>query len=696
MHRPTRLPLRAPRSIALLLGCVPLVTGAAGVQEVIVTSTRVNQDPLTVPMAITAVEMDAIQSNQQLGLDEALGRVPGVFFQNRYNFAQDLRISIRGFGSRSNFGIRGIKLFVDGIPSTTTDGQGGVDDIDLGSTQRVEVIRGAASSLYGAAAGGVISLYTEDGPERPFVEAGLSLGEFDYQKYQVKAGGQTGRLNWLVNTSYMNMEGYRKHSWAQNGLINSKFRWDIDETSDLTVVVNAFDSPRADDPGGLSAAQVRTNRKQAFCNLNAFNDACRFASGEAIDQQKAGFVYRKEFNEQHQIVLRNYYVWRGFEGLQPFQASGYIEFDRFFYGGGAQYIWTGELYGHSNRLTFGVDLDEQEDDRQRYDNDFGVRGVQTLDQLEAADSQGVFVQNEFAILDNLLLTLGARYDMLDLSVEDRFLANGDQTAELEFDELSPMLGLMWSPLDELNLYTNYTSSFETPTFTELANPAQAGTLGGFANVTRQLAKTFEIGAKGNLGPRVIYDVAAYTTAVEDEITNVITEGSRAFFVNADTERRGVETAVGVNVFEGLDVTATYTFSDFEFDRFSRTPANEGNALPGVPEHQFYAVVNYRHPSGLYVNWDMLHVNRYWADNGNTAQNPSYQVANLRFGRPFVRGNVTFEPYVGLNNMFNEEYNGNVRLNAVAPPAPGATPRYFEPAPEKNVYGGIQVRYDFDS
>jgi len=684
--------LPTARAAAALLGAVLLVPGAhaRGVsEEITVTATRVEKNILDVPMAVARVDAEDIRQTQQLGIDEALNQVPGVFFQNRYNFAQDLRVSIRGFGARAAFGIRGIKIFVDGIPSTTADGQGGVDDIDIGSLQRIEVIRGPASSLYGSAAGGVLSMFTEDGPDTPFVQVGLSAGEFDFQRYQLKAGGQSGALNYLVSASYLNLEGYRRHSWVQHGQVNSKFRYDIDGTSDLTVVVNAVDSPRADDPGGLRAADVAVNRKQAFCGLSAFNDSCRFAAGEELEQQKLGLVYRKAFGTQHEVVLRNYYVWRDFANRLPFASSAIVEFDRLFLGGGAQYTYSGELFGRPNRFSAGFDIDSQEDDRRRFDNLTGDKGPLVFEQVEQADAYGVYFQNEFALSDAIELTVGGRYDVIDLEVDDRFLANGDQTNGLDFDEFSPMVGLSWTPIAQMHLYFNYSTAFETPTFTELANPAQAGTLGGFANVTSQNATSFEVGVKGLIGPRLAYDFAAYTADVDDEITNVVNDGSRAFFENADTERDGVEASVTVNVFDGLDVTAAYTFSDFEFSRFADNRAAEGNKLPGIPEHQFYAVVSYRHPSQLYVTWDMLHVGRFYADNDNTVENDAYQVSNLSFGRPFTFGRVRVEPQFGINNLFNEDYIGNVRINAFGG-------RFFEPAPERNIYGGVTVRYDFDS
>jgi iron complex outermembrane receptor protein len=674
------------RGASLTLAATLPLAAIASDEEFTVTATRVERDALRTPLAISTVERESIARRQQLGIDESMLRIPGVVFQNRYNFAQDTRVSIRGFGARSQFGIRGVKIYIDGIPSTLPDGQGGIDDIDLNSVARMEVLRGPAAALYGASAGGVINIFTEDGPDQPYAEAGVNRGEFDFGRYTLKSGGQSGALNWLVSGSYLNLDGYRDHSEVNHSLINSKFRYTFRDGSELTAIVNAVDSPVSDDPGGLTAAQVRQNRKQAAANN------LRFDSGEWLEQQKLGLVYTRDMGEYHHLQLRNYYVWRDFAnnlaiGVPFAAADGVVEFSRFFYGGGAQYSYDAPVLGHANRVTVGFDIDRQEDDRQRYLNVAGARGALSFDQDEAAESRGLYLHNEFGITEQVDLLLGLRYDSIDLDVDDRFLANGDQTDGLDFDQLNPMAGIVYSPMRELNLYANYGTAFETPSFTELANASRGGTLGGFGNVSAQQAKSYEVGAKGLVLERLSYDFAVYYATVEDEIVSVVNNGGRSFFQNADTERNGVETSLRYEVFKGLDLAVAYTYQDFTFDRFQAAPGIEGNTLPGNPEHQFYAEVAYTHASGFWAIFDMLHMDEIYADNANTAQNDAYHVANLRFGRDFAFGQWGVSPVFGINNLFDEEYNQNVILNA-------AGGRYFEPAPDRNVYGGLTARYTF--
>ncbi|MBI2993558.1 MAG: TonB-dependent receptor [Gammaproteobacteria bacterium] len=660
-------------------------------KEVVVTATRIQQRLSDVPGGVTIIEQRDLQlGRQQLGLDEALARVPGVFFQDRYNFAQDLRIAVRGFGARSNFGIRGVKVFVDDIPSTLPDGQSGVDDIDLGSLSRAEVIRGPSSSIYGSSSGGVLNLYTEDGPDTPFAEAGITIGAFDQQKYQLKAGGQHGDLNYLLNGSYLNYDGYRDHSEVNHALFNSKFRYDVDAASDLTLVFNLVDSPVADDPGALTAADVEADPRQAQPR-NLSSDA-----GESLQQQKFGWLYRREFGSVHELRLRNYYTWRDFRNLLPlgthipFSAiDGVVEFDRFFYGGGVQYTYSGNFFGRGNRVTAGFDVDVQEDDRQRYVNSSGAQGPLTFDQLEEANAWGFYVRDALALSDSLELTVGGRFDVIDLSVDDRFPANGDQSSSLDFDEFSPSVGLTWNAWKEIYLFAGYATAFETPTFTELGTPAQElnANLGGFANVQAQTATGFESGARGMLWDGANFEIAAFHMDVEDEITNVVSVANRAFFENADTDRTGVEASFVAEWYDGLRLTAAYTYSDFTFESFPSNPAAVGSHLPGIPEQQFYAELAYFHESGFYVVWDVLVVDELFTNNLNTEVSPGYTVSNLRLGGEFNFGSWRLSPYVGLNNLFDESYSGNVRLNAFGG-------RTFEPAPGFNPYGGVKVGFDF--
>jgi iron complex outermembrane receptor protein len=662
-------------------------SGGGVLEEVIVTATRIPTDMVSLPFAVGSVGREEIQrARQQLGLDEALATVPGLFFQNRYNFAQDLRIAIRGFGARANFGIRGIRIFADDIPLTLPDGQGSVDAIDLGSAEQVEVIRGPFSAVYGSASGGVINIRTEDGPDTPFISGRVNLGSYDYRQAQLKAGGQSGKLNWLANVSSTELDGYRDHARYESSLLNSKFRYDFNETASLTVVVNAVDSPTADDPGGLNAREVAEDRRQAAPRNLLYN------AGEALDQQSLGLAFRKQIGASQELKLRNYYVHRQFNNLLPFDINsngqgGAVDLSRRFSGLGGSYSWDSEIGSHGNRLIMGFDYDAQRDHRKRFANNQGTLGDLTTNQDEDVTTTGIYLQDVFELTGSASLTLGGRFDDVDYEVTDRTGEGG--SGQRSFTEFNPMAGINWAVRDAVNLYGNVSSSFDPPATTELANP-EAPT--GFnQDLESQTATNYEIGVKGLVTGRLRYELALFHIDVKDEIVPFELEGSgQSFFQNAGSSTHdGLETAVSMELAPGLMGSATYTWSDFTFDEFRgvNDEVYDGNRIPGVPEHLFNLDLTWSHPSGFYAAWDLLYVGRFYADNANEVETDAYLVSNLRSGYRWASGGWLLEPFLGINNLFDEEYFGNIRLNA-------SFGRYYEPAPERNIYAGLSLHYGF--
>ncbi len=683
---------------------------AEKLEDITVQATRVDKSLYEIPASVGYVGKDDIQfGRQQLGLDESLIKIPGLWMPNRYNFNQDLSISIRGFGKRSTFGIRGVKIYVDGIPNTLPDGQGGIDTIDIGSTDRMEVIRGPASSLYGAAAGGVINIYTEDGPvDTPFIEGRATMGSHDFSKFQLKTGGQKDRLNYLVNLSRFNLDGYRDHSKIENTLLNSKFRYDIDATSDFTLTVSVLDKPIADDPGGLCKTStvgsictgVTPDRTAAQRN----NTGARFDAGETVEQQQFGLLYRKSIGAKHELTARNYYQFRDFHAKLPngppvTPSGGMIELDRFFLGGGLQNAYTDTFFGHQNRLTVGVDVDSQMDERKNFDNLLGAMGPLALDQDEDVFSWGVFLQNEFSITDNLELTLGVRYDEVEFEFTDYFLTDFDQSGAAKFSEWSPQAGLLWKAHAAINLFGNVSTSFETPSTREFAAPAGPG---GFNTaLTAQTSINYEIGVKGLLPGRTSYELSIFRIDTQDELLPAGTnDGGSVFFTNTgETERNGVEAGLIFRPLPGLDVTLNYTYSDFEFTKLVVPGLGGGSfageKIPGIPEQMGFAEIAYFAPSGFYGILDFQYVDKVYTNNayrrnsgalvpqGDAADD--YTLLNFRMGYTTNIGDTVFTPFFGINNITNQKYIGNIRVNE-------GNVRFFEPAPELNVFAGISLTF----
>ncbi len=662
-----------------LIYALPVLCAAqeSSLGPITITATRVEKAVDEIPAAVSVVGQDDIQlGNEQLGLDESLGGVPGLFMLNRYNFAQDLRASIRGFGARSSFGIRGIKIIVDGIPETLPDGQGSVDGIDIGSARQITVIRGPASSLYGNASGGAILVESEKGPVVPFASARATVGDFGFYNSQVKTGGESGRLNYLLNLSDTSTDGYREHSEYENTQLNGRFEFTLDDNSSLLATLHHTDQPLANDPGGLTAADAELDPEQAWAPNVTFD------AGEALEQTRLGLLYKTSLSENRGFEARVYNTQRDFSNKLPFVNGGAVDLDRNFTGAGIKFTLPGELGGRPNRLLLGMDYDRQDDDRRRFDNLSGTLGAQTFDQNELVTSAGVYLQNETRLNDKAELTLGIRYDDVEFDVDDDFLADGDDSGEIDFDQASPMVGVSVGLDGATRFYATISTAFETPTTTEFANPAG----GGFnQSLEPQESTNYEIGIKRQTGEQR-FELALFHIDVDNELTPFELMGRR-FFENAGKSTRdGLELSYSRNLARQIGLTLAYTYSDFEFDRFTYVNGDvfDGNRIPGIPQDLLYVDLSWFGQGGYYATWDITYTGELYADNANQDKVDSSQVSNLRVGYNGFFGDWEVSPFLGVNNLFDENYNSNIRINAFGG-------RYFEPAPERNAYVGILIR-----
>lgn len=682
MNDYTRAGMLKPGYVAVLIA----MTGASGtayaqpgdLEEIIVTATPIEQSLSNVAAAVSVVELEDIQlARQQLTLDESLSRVPGMFMQSSTNFSRDLRVSMRGFGARSAFGIRGIKVIVDGIPETLPDGQGSVDAIDLGSTGRIEVLRGPSSSIYGNASGGVISVTSESPPEEHSTTIRASAGEYGFRKLQAKVGGTSGSVGYVVSVSESEIDGYRDHSEAENSQLSARLNFDLRGDQTLTTVFNYTDQPVSNDPGGINAAQAAADPRSPR-DFNLSRDA-----GEALEQTRLGLVYSIPFSNGHALRARGHYVTRDFSNKLPIQSGGQVSYDREFFGGGLSYTHSGTFGGRSNELVVGIDFDSQDDDRVRFDNNNGARGDLTFNQNEKVESRGVYLQDILALSDAVDISLGIRFDDVEYDVTDRFLTDGfDDSGSLDFSETSPMIGINVELTESLNVYATYSTAFETPTTTELANRDDSG---GFnQSLTAQDAENFEVGFRGTIGSHSLFEVALFDMEVDDEL---LPDGENAagrdVFTNAGSSTRtGVEFSLISEPTDRLRTTLSYTWSDFEFDDFG---AFSGNDIPGIADTILFAEVTYSHPRGWFASLDARRIGEQYANNANTTRVDGYTVANLRIGAEFQSGSTRLSPFVGINNLTDESYFADIRINAFGS-------RFFEPAPDRNIYAGITVEF----
>ena len=646
-----------------------------------VSAPRLARELYATPAAVSTIDQDAIaQGQQRVRLDESLNRVPGVFLQNRDNFAQGQRISIRGFGARAPFGVRGITVMVDGIPYTLPDGQAQLDAIDLDSAERIEVIRGPSSVLYGNAAGGVIDITTADGRDNPGTRLRMGAGSDGYQKMALQNGGVQGDWSHHISLTALNVDGYREQSSTEKYLLNAKLRRELGSDRALTAIINLLDNPRSEDPGALNAREVAEGRDQAAPNSLALD------AGQTVDQQLIGLQYEDLSAGEGELYLKGFIAQRDFEQQLPFVGSSRLGYQRDYMGASAEYHHEVTLGNLPLNYIVGVDAVRQKDDRFRNDvNPQGAVGEPLADETQTATSTGVFAQGDLALSELLTLSLGTRFDRVDLDVDDDFAADGDQSGQRTFNEWSGSAGLSYRYRPQHQAYINTGTAFETPTFSEFANPAG----GGFnPSVEPQKAWNREVGLRGYIEPLALdYDVALFSVRVRDELVPY-DEGGRTFYQNAgDTKRDGVELALGWQLADQWRLDSALTLARYEFDEFA-TPSErfDGNRIPGLPEQTWVNQLTWENLDERFATLETEYVGDLVADNANETSVDSYWLVNLRVGDGWQLSQQTrLSAYVGLRNLLDEEHYSNVRLN-------GTFGRFYEPAPGRSVYGGVELSF----
>lgn len=645
---------------------------------IVVTATREPESIMAVPASISVVDQPEIQdARATVSLAEPLNRIPGVFVQDSGNYAQDVRIQIRGFGTRSAFGIREIKVLVDGLPETLPDGQTQLDGLDLDAIRRIEVLRGAASSLYGNASGGVIQFFTEDGPDTPQAKLRLTGGSYGLGKVEVKGGGRAGDARLFVSGSYFHVDGYRDHSASQTGVVNAKLRWDPSPTTTATFLLNYYDSPEGQDPGGLTTAEVQASRRQARA-LNAALDA-----GEEVQQVRAGATASHSIGDS-EISGYGYVLYRDFDNRLPIPAQagdGIVTFQRLSPGGGGRYTYRGAVAGWQQQLSVGLDAQYQEDDRRRFANDAGQRGALGLQQQERVTGFGAYLREAVYLTSDVEVSAGVRYDVVHFAVDADFPPDAADSGSRTFDALSPAGGVVWSPAHGLSLFANAGTAFQVPTTTELANPDGAGFN---PDLEPQTALSFELGGRIERSD-LSAGAALYHIDIRDELIAFESDSGRTAFRNAGRSRRyGLELDGSVELLPGLRWNSAVTLINARFtDYTTATGSFDGNREPGIPPWQVYQELAYRHPSGLFAALEAFFVGGYYVNDANTDRSRGYPVVNLRLGYDRDLWGFGVSPFVGFNNLTDARYDGTVRLNALGG-------RYYEPAAGFNVYGGIGV------
>ncbi|HEX6133912.1 MAG TPA: TonB-dependent receptor [Longimicrobiales bacterium] len=675
---------------ALLASCaVPVVaqaeqdTARVALDTLRVPVTRSLVSAARAPVSLSLVTRSHIQDARAgIGLDESLASIPGLTVDNRQNFSLGSRIAIRGMGARAAFGVRGIRVLVDGVPLTMPDGQTNLTNLDLGSAGAIHVLRGPASALFGNAAGGVIAVETEPAPGARSAEARITLGDQGRSsltrlvKAQVKVAETVGDVDYLASVSRLHADGYRDHGRARQTLVNARAGYRVGAHTRLALVLNAVDMPVAENPGALPLDSA-LNRPTMAWQRNVDT-----GSGESAKQAQLG-VNLQHAGRSARTDVSAYALRRTLENPLPF---AFIDLARWAGGIRAQHERRLGAFG----LTGGLDVEAQSDDRFEFDNAAGQpSGTARRDQNDRVASIGPFVQ---ARLDagRLGLTLGARYDAVRFETVDRRDTVPLQSGERTLHAPSLMAGVVMA-LSQVTVFGNVATSFQTPTTTELLNappaPGAPCCPAGFnQELDPQRALSAELGLRGSLFDRLRYDVAAYVMDVRDALVQFQVSGvdGREFFRNAGrTRHRGIELAVDASLGDGFSAAGAYALTDVRFRDDGDSTRYEGNRVPGIAPHKLFAATTWTH-DGTSITAEVRHIGGQFANDANTVEADGYTLLDLRATTALGLGAIEIAPFAALSNLLDEEYPGSLTVNAAAG-------RFFEPAPGFNIVIGASVR-----
>ncbi len=680
--------------------------------EVSVSATRVERSNMDIPAAIDTIDQRTIrEGNPQVNLSEVLNRVPGITVSNRQNYAQDLQISSRGFGARSTFGVRGLRLIADGIPATMPDGQGQAATFNLSSAQSIEVLRGPFASLYGNSAGGVVQIFTADGPQEPTFSLNALYGSYGAFKLDTHYGGQQGPLNMVIDTSRFETHGYRDHSATRRDHLNAKFKYDLGGAGVFTLVLNAFDQPETEDPLGLTAAQVAQNPRQA---LNAASvggtatNAYSFNTRKSIAQNQAGLTYEVSLWADTKWHARVYGGDRQVTQHLAIPATtqagathsgGVVDLDRGYGGAALRLTHETRLAGTAFTLSAGVDYDRMKERRNGFLNNAGITGALKRNEDNTVSNADVYAQAEWQATRQLTLLAGLRHSRVTFESSDYFIATGnpDDSGGIDYSRTTPAFGLTYKLTPTFNAYANVGKGFETPTFAELAYRSGGATGLNFAlRPAHSLHR--EIGLKTLVGDQGRLNVALFRIDASDEIVVESNAGGRSTFKNVQgTRREGLELSYAQKLPRGFEAALSYTQMNARFMQSYTTVMGApsvavavlaGNKLPGIAGNHLYGELLWRYAaSGFHAALEARHSGKVWVNDQNAEFAGAYSVFNLRAGLQQRGRDWKLTEFVRVDNVANRAYIGSVIVA-------DSNGRYYEPAPGRNGMVGVNAEFKF--
>ncbi|WP_319854716.1 TonB-dependent receptor PqqU [Klebsiella quasipneumoniae] len=695
------------RHAALPALLLPLIAAAqaADEQTMVVTAAPTTVSELDTPAAVSVVNGDEMrQAAPRVNLSESLGAVPGLQVQNRQNYAQDLQLSIRGFGSRSTYGVRGLRIYVDGIPATMPDGQGQTSNIDIGSVDTIEVLRGPFSALYGNSSGGVINVTSQTGTQPPTVEASSYYGSFGTWHYGMKAtgavgdGSHAGDVDYTVSTNRFTTHGYRDHSGARKNLANARLGVRINDVSKLTLLLNSVDI-KANDAGGLTADEWRDNPRQS-------PRGDQYNTRKNTRQTQAGLRYERQLSAQDDLSVMMYAGEREttqFQSiprapqLKPSHAGGVIDLTRHYQGIDTRLTHRGELLVPVT-LTAGLDYENMSERRKGYENfvmvngapQYGEQGALRRNERNLMWNVDPYLQTQWQLTDKLSLDAGVRYSSVWFDSNDYYITpgNGDDSGDASYHKWLPAGSLKYALTDAWNVYLSAGRGFETPTINELSyrSDNQSGLNFGLKPSTND---TVEIGSKTRIGNGLL-TAALFQTDTDNEIVVDSSSGGRTSYKNAGkTRRQGMELGLDQQFGESWRLKAAWTWLDATYRTNVCGDAScNGNRIPGIARNMGYASFGYQPEQGWYAGNDIRYMSDIMANDENTAKAPSWTVVGLTTGYKWSYGRMDMDLFGRVDNLFDREYVGSVIVNE-------SNGRYYEPAPGRNYGIGLNLAWRFE-
>lgn len=695
------------RHAALPALLLPLIAAAqaADEQTMVVTAAPTTVSELDTPAAVSVVNGDEMrQAAPRVNLSESLGAVPGLQVQNRQNYAQDLQLSIRGFGSRSTYGVRGLRIYVDGIPATMPDGQGQTSNIDIGSVDTIEVLRGPFSALYGNSSGGVINVTSQTGTQPPTVEASSYYGSFGTWHYGMKAtgavgdGSHAGDVDYTVSTNRFTTHGYRDHSGARKNLANARLGVRINDVSKLTLLLNSVDI-KANDAGGLTADEWRDNPRQS-------PRGDQYNTRKNTRQTQAGLRYERQLSAQDDLSVMMYAGEREttqFQSiprapqLKPSHAGGVIDLTRHYQGIDIRLTHRGELLVPVT-LTAGLDYENMSERRKGYENfvmvngapQYGEQGALRRNERNLMWNVDPYLQTQWQLTDKLSLDAGVRYSSVWFDSNDYYITpgNGDDSGDASYHKWLPAGSLKYALTDAWNVYFSAGRGFETPTINELSyrSDNQSGLNFGLKPSTND---TVEIGSKTRIG-NGLFTAALFQTNTDNEIVVDSSSGGRTSYKNAGkTRRQGMELGLDQQFGESWRLKAAWTWLDATYRTNVCDDAScNGNRIPGIARNMGYASFGYQPEQGWYAGSDIRYMSDIMANDENTAKAPSWTVVGLTTGYKWSYGRMDMDLFGRIDNLFDREYVGSVIVNE-------SNGRYYEPAPGRNYGIGLNLAWRFE-